>query len=206
MLDRKGLLLESSKTVRIVARYKHAMLLEYGIGAGARVLTEQGDFPLTTPCSNCGRPAELIFVVRERFDPMKTVKEQRHHLSHARKQRSRERREALLAPRLRVFRYLSVPQLRLHADGHNPLESGLMSTLARKVAARYVVAKGYLNVNDVVLYGRWKNHKGRIVSFGSDKYGNPIMEVEPIPKGRKQNKIMQRIPRLESRRQRESSR
>jgi hypothetical protein len=63
-----------------------------------------------------------------------------------------------------------------------------MST--ERIAARYLLAKGYLNVNDVILYGRWKNHKGRIISFGSDKYGNPIMEVEPVPKGRKQNKIM----------------
>ncbi len=48
----------------------------------------------------------------------------------------------------------------------------------------------YFNVGDIVLYGRWKNHKGRILSFGSDAKGNPIVTIEPIPKGRKQNKIM----------------
>jgi hypothetical protein len=48
----------------------------------------------------------------------------------------------------------------------------------------------YFNLGDVVLYGRWKNHRGRVVSFGQDKHGNPTIEIEPIPKGRKQNKLM----------------
>jgi hypothetical protein len=40
-----------------------------------------------------------------------------------------------------------------------------------------------------VLYGKYKNHKGKVISFGQDKWGNPTVEIEPIPKGRKQNKI-----------------
>jgi hypothetical protein len=47
----------------------------------------------------------------------------------------------------------------------------------------------YFNLGDIVLYGKWKNHRGRVVSFGQDKHGNPTVEVEPIPKGRKQNKV-----------------
>ena len=47
----------------------------------------------------------------------------------------------------------------------------------------------YFNLGDIILYGRWKNHRGRIVSFGQDQHGNPTVEVEPIPKGRKQNKV-----------------
>jgi predicted double-glycine peptidase len=48
----------------------------------------------------------------------------------------------------------------------------------------------YLNVDDVILYGKYKNKKGRIVAISVDPKGNPTIEVEPIPKGRKQNKIM----------------
>ena len=74
VLDRKGLLLES-KTARIVARHKKA-LLEYGYGAEGAGLSEQADFPLTTPCAECGKPAELALVVRETFDHSKTPEEQ----------------------------------------------------------------------------------------------------------------------------------
>jgi hypothetical protein len=59
-----------------------------------------------------------------------------------------------------------------------------------RVAARYLTAAGYLNVGDIVLYGKYKNHRGRIVNFSQDHWGNPTIEIEPVPKGRKQNKIM----------------
>jgi hypothetical protein len=62
------------------------------------------------------------------------------------------------------------------------------SDLARRIASRWLQA-AYLNVGDVVLYGKYKNHRGKIVGFGGDKWGNPTVEVEPIPKGRKQNKV-----------------
>ena len=48
----------------------------------------------------------------------------------------------------------------------------------------------YFNLGDIVLYARRKNHRGRVVSFGQDKHGNPTIEIEPVPKGRKQNKVM----------------
>jgi hypothetical protein len=47
-----------------------------------------------------------------------------------------------------------------------------------------------LRVGDPVLYGRWKNHHGVIKSFGVDAKGNPTITVEPVPKGRKQDKVM----------------
>ncbi len=59
---------------------------------------------------------------------------------------------------------------------------------ARRLAFRFTAA--YFDLGSVVLYGKWKNHKGRIVSMGQDKWGNPTIEIEPIPKGRKQNKIL----------------
>ena len=48
----------------------------------------------------------------------------------------------------------------------------------------------YFNVGDVVLIGKYKNVRGAIVGFGQDKWGNPTVEIEPTPKGRKQNKII----------------
>lgn len=61
-----------------------------------------------------------------------------------------------------------------------------------RVAARYMLLKiagDYFKPGDIVLYGKYKNHRGRIVQFAKDKWGNPTVEVEPIPKGRKQNKV-----------------
>jgi hypothetical protein len=48
----------------------------------------------------------------------------------------------------------------------------------------------FFNINDIILYGKWKNHKARIVGFGQDDHGNPTVEIEPIPKGRKKNKVL----------------
>ncbi len=53
-----------------------------------------------------------------------------------------------------------------------------------------MLAASYFEVGAVVLYGKYKNHRGRIVGFGQDKWGNPTVEIEPIPKGRKQNKVL----------------
>jgi hypothetical protein len=66
--------------------------------------------------------------------------------------------------------------------------------LGRRVAERYtrrfLAREGqYFVEGDIVLYGKYKNHRGKIVAFGKDKWGNPTVEVEPIPKGRKQNKV-----------------
>lgn len=58
-----------------------------------------------------------------------------------------------------------------------------------RLAARYKQA-AYFDLGSVVLYGKYKNHRGKIVGFGQDKWGNPTIEIEPTPKGRKQNKIL----------------
>lgn len=60
--------------------------------------------------------------------------------------------------------------------------------IAVRVAARYLQA-AYFSVGDEVLYGKYKNKRGKVVSFGKDKWGNPTIEIEPVPKGRKQNKV-----------------
>jgi len=64
----------------------------------------------------------------------------------------------------------------------------VISSLAHRVASRIVQA-AYLNVGNIVLYGKYKNKRGRIVAVGKDKWGNPTIEIEPIQKGRKQNKV-----------------
>ena len=46
----------------------------------------------------------------------------------------------------------------------------------------------YFGVGDVILFGKYKNKKGLIVRFYNDDRGVPTVEVEPIPKGRKQNR------------------
>ncbi len=48
----------------------------------------------------------------------------------------------------------------------------------------------YFNVGDLITYGKYQNKKGRIVAFGDDGKGNPTITIEPVPKGRKQNKVM----------------
>lgn len=57
-----------------------------------------------------------------------------------------------------------------------------------RVAARHVQA-AYFGVGDIVLMGKYKNKRGQIVAFGRDKWGNPTVEVAPIPQGRKQTKV-----------------
>ena len=51
-------------------------------------------------------------------------------------------------------------------------------------------AGAYFKLGDVVLMGKYKNMRGVIVGFGQDKWGNPTVEIEPTPKGRKQNRIV----------------
>lgn len=48
----------------------------------------------------------------------------------------------------------------------------------------------HFKVGDVVLMGKYKNMRGAIVGFGKDKWGNPTVEIEPTPKGRRHNKII----------------
>lgn len=56
--------------------------------------------------------------------------------------------------------------------------------------AKTASADTYFKVGDLILYGKYKNKKGRIVGMGADPKGNPTIEIEPIPKGRKKNKVM----------------
>lgn len=48
----------------------------------------------------------------------------------------------------------------------------------------------FFNLGDIVLYGKYKNKKGKVVAFGQNDKGQPTIEIEPIPKGRKKNKVL----------------
>jgi len=48
----------------------------------------------------------------------------------------------------------------------------------------------YFKIGDEVLTGKFKNSKGKIVGLNEDQWGNPTLEIEPIPKGRKKNRII----------------
>lgn len=63
-----------------------------------------------------------------------------------------------------------------------------MEPLVHKLARRFQAA--FFNVGDIILYGKYKNKKGKIISFGKNDKGQPTVEIEPIPKGRKKNKVM----------------
>lgn len=48
----------------------------------------------------------------------------------------------------------------------------------------------FFNVGDPITFGKYQNKPGRIVRFLDDGKGNPLIEIEPVPKGLKKNKIM----------------
>ena len=75
-----------------------------------------------------------------------------------------------------------------HTAGERAVKQKSPARLDHEIAK--VLAKPYFKIGDVVLMGKYKNKRGSIVGFGEDKWGNPTVEVEPIPKGRKQNKII----------------
>jgi hypothetical protein len=49
---------------------------------------------------------------------------------------------------------------------------------------------GPFEVGSVVLYGKYKRARGKIISFGTNPKGQVTVEIEPIPKGRKKNRIL----------------
>lgn len=65
-----------------------------------------------------------------------------------------------------------------------------MSTSSQRVVARYLVARGYFSPGDYVFYGKWKNKPGKLTRMFVDERGVPMVEIEPIPLGRKKPKTM----------------
>jgi len=65
-----------------------------------------------------------------------------------------------------------------------------LAQLALRVAARHLAADAYFEVGEEVLYGKFKNRRGRVVRIFDDERGVPSVEIEPIPKGRRQNRMV----------------
>jgi DNA topoisomerase-1 len=61
-------------------------------------------------------------------------------------------------------------------------------TASEDIRSLIKVAYHEFKVGDIILYGKYKNKRGKIVAFGVDDRGHDTIEIEPIPKGRKQNK------------------
>lgn len=59
-----------------------------------------------------------------------------------------------------------------------------------KLAATFLKNAGYFSPGDLVLFGKYKNKKAIIRSISVDDRGVPVVEIEPVPKGRKQNKVL----------------
>jgi hypothetical protein len=66
----------------------------------------------------------------------------------------------------------------------------MCSLTSARVLARYLFAKGEFVVGDPILFGKYKNKRGIIVRVFEDEKGHPSIEVQPVPKGRKKNKII----------------
>jgi hypothetical protein len=66
----------------------------------------------------------------------------------------------------------------------------VLASLVYRVAMRHLIAQGEFQVGDHILYGKYKNKRGLIVRVFNDEKGHPTLEVEPVPKGRKQNKLI----------------
>lgn len=57
-------------------------------------------------------------------------------------------------------------------------------------SAAWRILGSYFNVGDFITYGKYQNHKGRILQFTKDEKGYPAVLVEPVPKGSKHNKVI----------------
>ena len=65
-----------------------------------------------------------------------------------------------------------------------------MSQLSQKIAGRYLLARGYFAPGDLVFYGKYKNKPGRLKRMFVDERGVPMVEINPIPLGRKKPQVM----------------
>lgn len=57
-------------------------------------------------------------------------------------------------------------------------------------AALVLAGEVPFKVGDTILFGKYKNKKGKIVGFGKNHKGQATVKVDPIPKGRKKTKEM----------------
>lgn len=63
---------------------------------------------------------------------------------------------------------------------------GNLRRLIREVATN----AGPFKKGDRVLFGKYKNKKGKIVDVYDDDRGHPTIDIDPVPKGRKKTVTM----------------
>jgi hypothetical protein len=61
---------------------------------------------------------------------------------------------------------------------------------AKRLARRFIAESSFFKPGDPVLFGKYKNKKGVVVKLFEDAAGHPLIEIEPVPKGRKKNVVM----------------
>lgn len=83
--------------------------------------------------------------------------------------------------------YKVLPNDQISKLSLSELKSEVKTASATTVLKRYA---SYFEPGTIVLYGKYKNKRGKVVRFAEDKWGNPTVEIEPIPKGRKENKVL----------------
>jgi hypothetical protein len=71
-----------------------------------------------------------------------------------------------------------------------PASPSAQIPLEARVAARFAAKTDFFKPGDHVFFGKYKNKRGIIVRVFDDEKGHPSIEIEPVPKGRKKNKIM----------------
>jgi hypothetical protein len=62
--------------------------------------------------------------------------------------------------------------------------------ISARVAARVLIARGFFAPGDEIVFGKYKNKHGIIERIWADDRGHPMIEIRPVPQGRKKNKIM----------------
>jgi len=70
------------------------------------------------------------------------------------------------------------------------LKVKMTSDLTLRVAASFLKNAGYFQPGDLVVFGKYKNKKAIIKALTVDHRGVPIVTLEPIPKGRKGDKVL----------------
>jgi hypothetical protein len=65
------------------------------------------------------------------------------------------------------------------------LTFGELQSIIHEAAYSGIFKKG-----DQVLFGKYKNKKGKIIDIYLDDKGHATIEIEPMPKGRKKNVTM----------------
>jgi len=63
-----------------------------------------------------------------------------------------------------------------------------MTSLSIRVATRYLTA-AYFQPGEYIFFGKFKNKIGKIIRIFLDSRDIPQIEIEPVPKGRKSNRI-----------------